>query len=162
MTNEMLDEHRIIVRLAAQPERAYLERLMVLYLYDMTEFVDEPRQELEYEYPNIERYWQDANRYPFFIEYDSMRIGFALVTEYERHAVMSEFFIPRHFRRAGIGAQAARLIFDRFPGRWRVAEMATNRTAQRFWRRVIDEYTDGIYEETEEDDWNGPIQYFEA
>ena len=158
----MTDEHRTIVRLAAKPERSYLERLLVLYLYDMTEFVAEPDKELEYEYPNIERYWQDANRYPFFIEYDTMRIGFALVTESEENAVMSEFFIPRHFRRLGIGAQAAWLIFDRFPGRWRVAEMAANRSAQRFWRRVIDEYTDGHYDETEEEGWNGPIQCFQT
>ena len=82
----MTDEHRTIVRLAAKPERSYLERPLVLYLYDMTEFVAEPDKELEYEYPNIERYWQDANRYPFFIEYDTMRIGFALVTESEENS----------------------------------------------------------------------------
>lgn len=158
----MVDQHRIIVRLAAKLERPYLERLMVSYLYDMTEFVGEPQRELEYEYPEIERYWLDANRYPFFIEYDTMRIGFALVTEHEHRTVMSEFFVPRHFRRHGIGTQAAWLIFDRFPGGWRVAEMATNQGAQRFWRRVIDEYTDGSFDEAEEEDWNGPIQYFEA
>ena len=160
MSKEMLDNHRIIVRLAAQPERPYLERLMVLYLYDMTEFVGEPQRELEYVYPDIERYWQEVERYPFFIEYDTMRIGFALVTETPEHTVMSEFFIPRHFRRMGIGAQAAALIFDRFPGRWRVAEMASNRIAQRFWRQVIDEYTDGRFDEVEEDGWVGPVQYF--
>jgi predicted acetyltransferase len=158
----MPNEHRIIVRLAAQPEQPYLERLMIPYLYDMTVFVDTPSRELEYEYPDIERYWQDSNRYPFFIEYDTMRIGFALITEHEQHTVMSEFFIPRHFRRHGIGTEAAWLVFDRFPGRWRVAEMAANRGAQRFWRRVIDEYTDGSYEEAEEEGWNGPVQYFQA
>jgi len=162
MSNAMLDAHRVIVRLAAQAEQPYLERLMVLYLYDMTEFVGRPERELEYRYPDIERYWQEANRYPFFIEYDTMRIGFALVTEQAEHTAMSEFFVPRHFRRLGIGSQAARLIFDRFPGRWRVAQMATNRTAQRFWRRVIDEYTDGSFDEVQEEGWAGIVHYFQA
>ena len=162
MSKATSGQRQIVVRLATESERSHLESLMALYLYDMTEFVDEPNRELDYRYPNIERYWQDANRYPFFIEYGSARIGFALVTEDDQRTLMSEFFIPRHFRHQGIGTQAAWLIFDRFPGHWRVAEMATNRVAQRFWRQIIDEYTDGNYDEVENDDWDGPIQHFQA
>ena len=39
---------------------------------------------------------------------------------------MSEFFIRKPFRRAGIGRDAATLIFDRFAGHWEIVEYHRN------------------------------------
>ena len=35
---------------------------------------------------------------------------------------MSEFFVRKQYRRAGIGRDAATLIFDRFAGDWEIVE----------------------------------------
>jgi predicted acetyltransferase len=60
---------------------------------------------------------------------------------------MAEFFIARPFRRRGIGAQAVRLILDRFTGRWLISELLRNDAAVHFWRRVVAAYTGGAYQE---------------
>ena len=60
---------------------------------------------------------------------------------------MAEFFIARPSRRRGIGRSAARLILDRFAGRWEVAEDAANHEAIAFWRKVLAGYTRGDYRE---------------
>ena len=60
---------------------------------------------------------------------------------------MAEFFIAPPWRRRGIGAQAVRLILDRFTGRWLISELLRNESAVRFWRRVVGTYTGGAYQE---------------
>jgi predicted acetyltransferase len=73
---------------------------------------------------------------------------------------MAEFFIARAKRRRGIGRGAARLILDRFSGRWEVAEDLANREAIAFWRNVLAGYTGGDYRERTGD---GEVrQYFSS
>jgi predicted acetyltransferase len=60
---------------------------------------------------------------------------------------MAEFFIARPWRRRGIGAQAVRLLFDRFAGHWLITEHVGNSTAVNFWRSVVAAYTRGKYQE---------------
>lgn len=60
---------------------------------------------------------------------------------------MAEFFIDRRWRRYGIGQAAARLIFDRFAGRWEILEYQRNPDAVAFWRRILGAYTGGRYQE---------------
>jgi len=98
--------------------------------------------------------------------------GFVLVMHYNyftgEHAadcpwVIAEFFVMRKYRRQGVGRAAAFQVFDRFPGRWEVAEITSNVGAQAFWRKVIGEYTGGDFAETVLDDesWHGPVQSFD-
>ena len=49
-----------------------------------------------------------------------------------------------HSRR-GTGTAAALAIFRKFPGNWRVAQDIRNTQAQAFWRKVIDQFTDGYF-----------------
>ena len=60
---------------------------------------------------------------------------------------MAEFFVLRGERRRGIGRAAALALFERFGGRWEVAQLRDNGPARAFWRTVITEYTGGRYEE---------------
>ena len=64
---------------------------------------------------------------------------------------------------AGVGAQAARYIFDQFRGKWEVGQMPLNLPAQAFWRRTIAEYTQGRFVEHELHDerWDGFLQCFD-
>lgn len=77
--------------------------------------------------------------------------GFAVVIREDADAGvdyrLAEFFIARPRRRRGIGRAAARLLFDRFAGRWLVAEDAANHEAIAFWRNVLAGYTRGDYRE---------------
>jgi predicted acetyltransferase len=58
----------------------------------------------------------------------------------------------RRYRHSGVGAEAARDVFARFPGRWKVAQILTNLPAQAFWRAVIGDVTGGRYAEVAETD----------
>jgi predicted acetyltransferase len=60
---------------------------------------------------------------------------------------MAEFFIARQWRRRGIGAQAVRLLLDRFTGQWLITEHLLNAAAVKFWRRVVAAYTGSRYQE---------------
>ena len=60
---------------------------------------------------------------------------------------MSEFFIRKAHRRAGIGRDAATLIFDRFAGDWEIVEYLRNPGAVTFWRRVLTAYTKSRFTE---------------
>lgn len=158
---------RVQILPAQSSEKGVLENLMHLYLYDFTEFtgddVDEKGRFVD-EY--LDRYWTEPGRYPFLIKVDGKLAGFVLVRDTVRpedgqvtHHI-AEFFILRKYRRRQIGRYAAWKIFDRFPGRWHVAEIRENVPAQHFWRKVIGEYTGGKYEEITPPEWDGPIQSF--
>jgi predicted acetyltransferase len=75
---------------------------------------------------------------------------------------MAEFFILRRYRRQGVGARAARAVFDRFPGAWQVRQRPENAAAIAFWRRVIDRHTAGRFREVlwNDERWQGPVQFF--
>jgi predicted acetyltransferase len=66
----------------------------------------------------------------------------------------------KKYRKAGVGKAAANTVFNMFKGEWKVAEIEANFPAQKFWRKVIGEYTDGKFEEVRENSWDGPIQVF--
>ena len=72
-------------------------------------------------------------------------VGFALVTRPRiapgrrtlGRLLMSEFFVRQRTGGAGVGRDAATLIFDRFAGEWEILEYTRNPGAVAFWRRVV-------------------------
>lgn len=82
---------------------------------------------------------------------DGACAGFAVVIpQFGRSDVdlrLTEFFVARSHRRRGIGRAAARLILDRFAGRWEITQDASNREAIAFWRNMLAGYTRGDYRE---------------
>jgi predicted acetyltransferase len=76
-----------------------------------------------------------------------VRIGQPLASRPAIDFSMAEFFIARDWRRRGVGQEAVRLIFDRFSGRWHIMEYLRNPGAVSFWRRVVNAYTEGRYQE---------------
>ena len=104
---------------------------------------------------------------------DSRLAGFVLVKEGSLYLdnpadndipmQVAEYFILRKYRRQGLGTQVAWKIFDRFPGRWEIAEIVENTSAQVFWRKIIGQYTNGQFSELllNNEHWHGPVQIFE-
>jgi predicted acetyltransferase len=142
--------------------RETLARLMQLYLHDLSEFSgEEATDDGRFEYGYLSRYWSEPERHPYLIRVDGHVAGFALVRE-ETPGVhqMAEFFVMRKYRRRGVGAFAARALFAEFKGVWHVAQEEPNKAAQVFWRGLIDEFTDGAFEETRSREPVGPMQVF--
>lgn len=136
----------VTIEPVAYAEKDVLRQLMELCLYDFSEFDGRdlgPHGTYGYRY--LDHYWTEPDRFPFFIRSNNQLAGLALVRFVDGSADMSEFFVMRKHRRQGVGAKAANLLFDRFPGRWDVRELSTNTPAQKFWRSVIGAYAS--YEE---------------
>jgi predicted acetyltransferase len=108
------------------------------------------------------RWFSDSAANVLTVLYGPERVGFAMVTIQTLRAAsgsvagdqtparqysFAEFFIAKPWRRRGIGAQAVRLILDRFAGQWLIREDLRNATAVAFWRRVVSAYTEGKYQE---------------
>jgi predicted acetyltransferase len=148
-------------------DKPLLQRMMELYEYDFSEFEGTDLDAHAcFGYPYLDHYWVEEGRHPFIIHVDGKLAGFALIN---RHTLLpgsqwsvAEFFVLRKYRRQGVGKQAAFRVFDQFRGAWEVAQIQDNIPAQKFWRKIIDEYTGGKFAETimDGEDWKGVIQYF--
>jgi len=158
----------ITIEPASLSEKPILQRLMELYLYDFSEFdgADLDQQGI-YGYEYLDHYWVEAGRAPFITRVDGRLAGFVLALDYSvtgsQGKMIGEFFVMRKYRRQGVGKAAAFHVFDSFPGHWEVSQIAENRTATAFWRKIIAEYTRGQFEEVilDNETWLGPVQIFD-
>jgi predicted acetyltransferase len=152
-------------------QKPVLKRIFQLYLYDFNTYYDDDVDRFGlFKYPMLDKYWTNRGRFPFLIYADKKIAGFVLVNN---HSYLSksrsgksiaEFFVMPKYRGKDIGKTVAFSIFDMFPGKWEVSETHKNIPAQKFWRKVINEYTRGDFKETSLDDnrWRGPIQSFDS
>jgi predicted acetyltransferase len=145
---------RVDVDDATFDEKPILRQLLELYAHDFSELngadVDEHGV---YGYRYLDNYWTEPGRHPFLIRVDGRIAGFAFVRSGSPHD-MAEFFVMRKYRRGGIGVEAARAVFARFPGEWQVRELEANVGAVAFWRRAIP------LPFTEDTNHEGPVQHF--
>jgi predicted acetyltransferase len=142
------------LRTGSDAERTLLSRLWQLYLHDLSAYeATAPGPDGLFDPgPYFDRYWSEDDRHPLLIEADGRVVGFALVRRLDDDThEMAEFFVLRGERRRGIGRAAARAVFERFPGRWRVAQMRDNVPSHAFWRTVVAEVTGGNYVEVDTD-----------
>jgi len=157
--------------IVAPPEAAgVLENLFQYYVHDFSEVIPmDVAADGKFALRSLQAYWQDAWRHPFLARVAGHYAGFALVHQRSHLSGepgvcdVAEFFVLRRYRRRGLGAALARQVFDSFPGRWEVRQLAANRAATTFWRSVIADYTHGNFEQTTLDDprWRGPVQRFD-
>lgn len=162
-------DHQVLVRRASKSKKPVLRRLLELYRYDLSRI---DRSELDdrgrYGYHYLDHYWRERGRFPYLIAVNDSWAGFALVNKRSplpgADWAMAEFFVLARYRRRGVGEQAARWLFDQHRGTWHVAELAGNKNAQAFWRRVIRRYTAGRFEERSlrDDRWRGLVQVFRS
>ncbi|SDG49693.1 Predicted acetyltransferase [Fontibacillus panacisegetis] len=91
---------------------------------------------------------------PYLIRANEVPVGFALVatppyTPHGSNFYMNEFFILRSFRGRGVAEVAAIQVFNSHRGTWELQTNPgeNNRRAQSFWRRTVNNYTEGAYQE---------------
>ncbi|KRE48752.1 GNAT family N-acetyltransferase [Paenibacillus sp. Soil522] len=136
-----------------------IKNLMQFYIYDFSEFVkcDVEEDGLFGAYPYLEDYWGETNhRFPYVIKQDEKYVGFVLVrfieSEEQNYFSIAEFFIMKKFRKEGIGKAVAKQIFNLHKGQWEVYQLESNKPAQLFWNKTIDEYTQGQFKDRFEND----------
>ena len=148
---------------ASNEDYAIVANLARFYMYDMAEHAgwEFPADGLFDVGDHFAGYWGRASAkspwpahwrgFPFLVRINGHPAGFALVQRHGETAFdMGEFFIGRQYRGKGIGERVAVTMFDRFAGRWEVREMPSNTRAQKFWRRIIADYTGGAFIDTQE------------
>ena len=156
----------------ARDDRRWIESVYRDYLNDLAPAatgIFPALGEIGHRVPDqLMRWYADPNAQIMTILYGEQRAGFAMLTQRLRHSVgvgmaaavgadaapsaspeysMAEFFIARPWRRRGIGAQAVRLLLDRFTGQWLITEHLINAAAVKFWRHVVYAYTGSKYQE---------------
>jgi predicted acetyltransferase len=155
-------------------EKIILRNLMQYYLYEFSMIDSEQVDESgAFDYQILDHYWTDPDRYPFLVRVDGKLAGFALLrrgsyfpaegNQSGNGMMIAEFFVMNIYRRQGVGTRVAMQLYNRFPGRWEVAQMADNLGGQAFWRSVISEYCRGDFTEIvlDNDEWKGPVQVFD-
>jgi predicted acetyltransferase len=96
----------------------------------------------EVSYPPFDNYWREDRHWPFWAVRGGERIGFALIRFAPEHNAMqiAEFYILPEHRRDGAGVAFARALMERHPGPWKMRQMAVNKPAVAFWRKVAEPY----------------------
>jgi len=149
-------------------DKAVVRNLMELCQHDYSEVLQhDVNTHGLFGYPYLDHFWTEPGRHAFFVRADGTLAGFALIRtlegdEGEPVLDLTEFFVLRKYRRLGIGRQAAEAVFDRLPGRWRVASLPGSATALTFWRDTVARYTGGPFEEEDDAEWGGPVLFFTA
>lgn len=88
----------------------------------------------------------------FFWVVDGTPVGFCVKTSYPPYSDIGEFYITPEKRGQKHGLAFAHAVFDFYPGPWQVRQIEGAEAAINFWRRTIDSYTNGEYQESVQDD----------
>jgi predicted acetyltransferase len=159
---------KIELHTPSRSDRTLIRRMMELYSYDFSEYENLDLNEHGYfGFDKLDYFWFEPTHAAFLVTVDGRLAGFVLVDEDTliegNQRSVAEFFVMRKYRRNGVGRHVAVEVFNRLPGKWEVRVIENNEPAKNFWRRVISEYTDGNYEETQldSDDWKGPAFSFD-
>jgi predicted acetyltransferase len=93
-------------------------------------------------YPPFDDYWRADKHWPFWAMRGGERIGFALIRFAPEHDAMqiAEFYVLPEHRRDGAGLSFARSLMQGYPGPWKMRQMAVNKPAVAFWRKVAAPY----------------------
>lgn len=97
----------------------------------------------------------ESDREILSIERDEQPVGFVVLQRLLSQDnspiyLLLEFYVIPESRALGVGAAAARLLFDRFDGSWEIRSLSSDLGAIAFWRRVTSRYAPGAVEERRE------------
>jgi len=158
------------LELVGRERRLTLTNLFQLYAHDFSkQWFDRPEGELNEdgrleEYGYLDNYWSEPRHEALLIRADGRLAGFCLVNDYSHSGLpldhqISEFFVARKHRRAGVGQAAALAVIGARPGQWEIAVARRNLAAQPFWRRVASLLAGDQVEERDQHDerWDGLI-----
>lgn len=145
-------------------EKESFKNLIQLFAYDFSELIDMDVDDNGL-YPalkDMDDYYTQPEYVSFFIRISGKLAGLAVIKfiKEENTSYLRHFFVMRKYRKLKVGQIASHMIFDSFPGKWRVSQFDFNEPAINFWRKVIERYTNCEYVEIRRADGRGPQQEF--
>jgi len=108
---------------------------------------------------SMDAWWNEPGAlFPYLILVDDQPAGFSLVAARSRlpegidaDFVVHEFFLLHAYRGKGIGEHAAAQSFDLHRGSWEVVTYPSHARAIAFWRKTIEAYSGGAFQQSEGD-----------
>lgn len=134
------------------------------YVYELSIFIDGKYttdinniKYLKY----LEKYLEDSDKISYILMADDIPLGFAFVKEYESKIYsMEEFYIIPEYRRKKVGLNMSIMIFNILKGKWKISVLSNNVVAYKYWKNVVNKYTNGNYKEEQSNDIKKYIFYF--
>ncbi len=129
-----------------QNDKALLWNINQKYLYEMTNFYDDPMdEEGNFHYGYFDEYFTDPKRLAYFIYSEDSLVGFAMLCPYsyigqDPDYTMAEFTIFPAYRKRHFALDAANLILSKHPGSWEIKFNEKNAPAKNLWTRVAAPY----------------------
>ena len=147
----------IILKKVIEADRDLLWNINQKYLYEMTNFYDDPMDENgNYHYGYFDEYFIDPERVAYFIYNDETLIGFVMINPYSYIGqspdhVMAEFTIFPQYRRHHYAYDAAMLVLSKHPGKWEIKYNEKNEPAKKLWTKLASHYHYEVVNLTDEE-----------
>jgi len=95
--------------------------------------------DVDWRIPNFGYYWKEGSKI----------VGFSIIEPIDGYSEIVDFYVVPAYRKKMIGKNMAFAVFNKHSGPWRVRQISGCEAATKFWRRVIGEYTNGNYTESQ-------------
>jgi len=141
-------------------ERDKLEKLLQLYLHDLSLYfpITFDSNTCEYKY-DLNKYFE--NNYAYFIKSENSILGFILVDDnLENNYEISEIFVLNSYKGKKIGEEVVKIIFDIYKGNWTIKVVPLSPKAESFWKKTINNYTNGKFKLEHTGKYNRAELYF--
>lgn len=131
-------------------KKEILYNLVQFALYDGSRYIEnELKENGKFEYKWFNNYFTDKNREAYFIKKGKTYLGFIMINENLKFnnngKSIAEFLIMPQYRRKHIGKKVAIEVFEKYKGYWEVEPIKNSNEAYSFWKKTIEEYTNGNY-----------------
>ena len=128
-----------------------LYKMVQFALYDGSQYAyNEITNDANFKYTWFDNYFTDNDRDAYFVKLDSKLAGIVLVNEnlkiLKQGKSIAEFLILPTYRRNHLGKKVAFMVFDKYNVDIEIEPMENNEVAYKFWKRVVEDYTNGNYE----------------
>jgi aminoglycoside 6'-N-acetyltransferase I len=154
---------KLEVILSNQNEAYIIKNLYPLYLYDLGNkqnrhgiFEESDDIKTLTEQYDMQNTWWSApsSLYPYLILADGLPVGFVLVASPPYCStgidyLLHEMFLLKSFRGSGLAEQVVVTVIDKLHGKWELTTRgrSENIISQKFWRRTLNNYTQGNFTE---------------
>ncbi|WP_246943347.1 GNAT family N-acetyltransferase [Bacillus pinisoli] len=134
---------KILLEPVSKNNEVILQNLYSLYLHDLSAFTNELNisQKGDFVFDSHHLFWTGQGVEPYFIKDGDTLIGF--ITLLKRPFLKKEFdfaindiFILNKYRGKGYGIPALKEVFSNHSGSYFVIELAVNKAAVQFWKKV--------------------------
>ena len=136
---------------ALEKDRDLLWNINQKYLYEMTNYYDDPMDEHgNYHYGHFDEYFSDPKRTAYLLYDDDTLIGFAMLNPYScigksPDYTMAEFTVFPAYRRKHLAFDVVNAILNKHPGQWEIKYNENNLAAKHLWSKVSAAYSPEVF-----------------